>query len=569
MATKGGSNIGAGIVLDGEKEFKKALTEINNGLKVTASELTLVTAKYSDNANSVKALTERNIVLENRIAGQTEKVAKLRDALENSAKQYGESNSKTMAWQVSLNKAEAELIAMEKDLKKSQKELDNFGKEAEDATKQTSSFGDKLSNVIGALGVNLPAGAEQAIKAIDGTKVSTLALVGAVAGLVVGFGKATIETAKYADEVLTLSKVTGLSTDTIQEMNYASELLDVSSETMTSAMRKMIKSMDDAKGGGKDASEAFRTLHLSITNNGKLKDSGQMFYEIVDALGKVKNETERDAIAMQIFGKSAQELNPLIAAGSSSLKEFGAQAREMGYIMSGDTLDAFGNLDDKMQMFSNQAATFKNSIAIILLPVLTAFFDLLNKIDPKIMATVAIIGSIAVIGITVIKAVGDITSTFSAMNPAMLKTTAIVVGVVAALIALAAIIAVISGRGDELNRTMSNVGASVGNMTSTVNGAGSRMQIGRNAKGTSNWRGGLTWVNEEGGEIVDLPRGTRIIPHDVSMEMARNNNSKQGDTFVFQPGSIVIDAKNVKELNDVINAAKRTKQTARAGMVMA
>lgn len=45
--------------------------------------------------------------------------------------------------------------------------------------------------------------------------------------------------------------------------------------------------------------------------------------------------------------------------------------------------------------------------------------------------------------------------------------------------------------------------------------------IGANASGTNNWRGGLTWINEEGGELVNLPRGTQIIPHDVSMEAAR------------------------------------------------
>ena len=115
--------IGTQIKLDGEREFKKALADINAGLRVTASELMLVTAKYSDNATSVQALTDKNDVLERRIYSQTEKIAKLREALEASAREYGESDTKTMKWQVSLNKAEAELVKMEKELQDNSKEL--------------------------------------------------------------------------------------------------------------------------------------------------------------------------------------------------------------------------------------------------------------------------------------------------------------------------------------------------------------------------------------------------------------------------------------------------------------
>lgn len=560
MATKGGSNIGAGIVLDGEREFKKALSEINNGLKVTASELTLVTAKYSENANSVKALTEKGVVLESKMVSQTEKISKLQEALANSAKQYGESNSKTMAWQVSLNKADTELIKMQGELKQNneqlqqaQKEMKKYGNASDEVADKTSGFGNKVGDLANSLGINLPAGADNAIRSLDGTKASTLALVGVVSGLIVGFGKATIETAQLADEIMTLSKVTGLSTDTIQEFNFSSELLDVSSETMTGAMRKMIKSMGDAKEGSKEATNAFRELHVTITNNGKLKDSEQMFYELIDALGKIPNETERDSLAMKVFGKSAQELNPLIDAGSKSLKEFGKQAQEMGYIMSGETLDSFGRLDDSMQMFNNQSTAFKNSIAVVMLPILSAFFELLNKIDPKIMATVAIIGSIAVIAITVINAVGNIASTFEMMNPAVLKTTAIVVGVVAALIALAAIIAVISGQGDNLNRTMAGVASSVGSMTNSVNGAGSQVRY--------SYASGIDYVPSD--RVALIHKGERVQRADENPYNPASSRSSGGDTY-----NMYVKMDEVDEVYKLVSVFKGMKQANRVGTVM-
>lgn len=566
-------DIGAKITLQGEREFRDALKQIESGLKVNASALTLVTAKYADNAKSVEALTAKNNSLKDSLNTQKEKIDTIREALTASAQKYGEADKRTMNWQASLNIAETELIKMDSELKKNNSELEQaqnsmekYGEKTEEVSEKTSSFGGRVNELVSAIGINLPAGAQEAIKALDGQKVSTLALVGATVALVTGFAKASFAAADFADDMLTLSSQTGISTDTLQELKYAAEFVDVSLETMTGSMAKMIRSMSSAQNGSKDASEAFRKLHVSITNNGRLKDSEQMFYELIDALGRVKNETERDALAMQVFGKSAQDLNPLIEAGSARLKELGEEAQKLGIIMSPENLDQLGDLKDHMDKLNEQTSALKLNLGLALAPALIGIFDILNKMNPQVLATVAIIGSVAVVAITVIKSIADITSTFSAMNPATLKTTMIILGVVAALIALAAIIAVITGKGDELNRTMTNIGASVGDVTNTVNNAGNRVQIGRNATGTNSWRGGLTWVNEEGGEILDLPRGTRIIPHDVSMEMARTSNTpKEGDIFL----TLNVKMNEVDEVYKLVNVAKQLKQASRVKAVMA
>ena len=45
------------------------------------------------------------------------------------------------------------------------------------------------------------------------------------------------------------------------------------------------------------------------------------------------------------------------------------------------------------------------------------------------------------------------------------------------------------------------------------------------AKGTDNWKGGLAQIHERGGEIIDLPKGTRVYPHDESIRKARQEGS--------------------------------------------
>ena len=168
------------------------------------------------------------------------------------------------------------------------------------------------------------------------------------------------------------SAVTGIATDKLQEYKYAAELVDVSTETLTKSMSKNIKSMSSAAKGTGATAEAYKKLGVSVTNSdGSLRDSQEVYWELIDALGKVDNETERDAMAMQILGKSAQELNPLIEAGSARMAELGQQAHEAGAVLSDEALNSFGAFDDQMQYLKVNAQAAKNALGTALLPMLT------------------------------------------------------------------------------------------------------------------------------------------------------------------------------------------------------
>jgi len=178
--------------------------------------------------------------------------------------------------------------------------------------------------------------------------------------------------AAYADTVLTESTVTGIATDKLQEYMYAAELVDVSTDTLTKSMAKQIKSMKAVQDGTKLSVEAYEKLGVQVTNtDGSLRDSDTVYWEVIDALGKVENETERNALAMQILGKSAQELNPLIEAGAERMTELGEQAHAAGYVVSDEMLKAYGALDDQLQYLNVGATAAKNALGTVLLPVLT------------------------------------------------------------------------------------------------------------------------------------------------------------------------------------------------------
>lgn len=215
--------------------------------------------------------------------------------------------------------------------------------------------------------------AEKALKAV----VATAAAVGtAVAGATAAAGKAlvdlTVNTSKEADELKTLSSQTGMTTGSLQELKYASELIDVDLNTITGSMTKLEKTMSSAASGGKTASKAFKSLGISVKeSDGSLRDQEEVFWEAIDALGKIDNLTERDAMAMQLFGKSAKELNPLIDAGSEEFAKLADEAHRIGYVMDDETLDAFGQFDDNMQRLRNTSKAVSQSFGSVLLPILT------------------------------------------------------------------------------------------------------------------------------------------------------------------------------------------------------
>lgn len=368
-------NFGMKIGLEGEKEFKKALADINQSFKVLGSEMKVVESQFSKNDNSVEALTARNQMLNKEIEAQKAKVETLRAALENASTSFGENDKRTQAWQIQLNNATAALNNMERELDANNKALDEAEKGFEDAEKDADQFGDEVEDA-GEQSDDASgkfSGLGTACKAAAATMAAAFAAVSAAA---VAGAKALVDMstagAAYADGVITTSSQTGIATGKLQEYMYAAELVDVSTETLTKSMAKQIKSMKAVQDGTKLSVEAYDKLGVSVTNaDGSLRDSDTVYWEVIDALGKIQNETERDALAMQILGKSAQELNPLLEQGAARMNELGEQAQAAGYVMSDDMLNAYGALDDQLQYLNVGATAAKNALGTVLLPLLT------------------------------------------------------------------------------------------------------------------------------------------------------------------------------------------------------
>ena len=479
--------------------FKAEAAEFNKEIKGLKDETTKLNKEFALEQEQLKKTGTEAQKLESRmdylskkqeIAGKAVKATE--DQLQKAKATYGENSkeveileNKLLDAKLAYEKVGTQIDATSDKLndqtdkwKKAQKGLDDFGSKADNA-------GKKLAPV-------------------------SAAAAGALTALV----GVAVKSGEAADEINTLSKTSGLSVETLQKFSMASDVIDVSMEALTGALSKTTKSMsaardsasgmtmsladqekqaisiekaqikynDAVKKNGEDSleareanlklkdlqdqtpaalkgsAEAFKTLGVSVVDSsGNLRDNEDVFFDSIEALGLIENQTERDAIAMQIFGKSATDLNPLILGGADALREMGQAAEDKGLILTQEELDTANALNDTLDTMKAETMQGLMKLGAELAPILVPLFqtvgdaisgvvDWLGGLDEKsltmIMTILAIVAGLAPLLIIVGKVATGISALmglFSAIAPIIAfiaSPVGIIIAIVAALIAV-------------------------------------------------------------------------------------------------------------------------------------
>lgn len=414
-----GSRIaGITIELNGDTtKLQESLRGVDKSLKTTQTELKDVDRLLKLDPKNVDLLKQRHELLGKAVNDTEEKLRQEKLALEQlkNADPSEENAQKQRA-------LEREISATEQSLKSYKSELDK-------------------SNV------SLQIVGQTAQQVADKTKALSIAAAGFGAALV---GNA-YKSAQFADDLNTLSKQTGFSTDELQKMQYASDLIDVSFDTMTGSIRKLTSNMSSGK-------KVFDTLGVSIYNaDGSMRDATDVWYDSIEALSQVQNETERDALSMELFGKSAMEMAGIVDDGGASLRALGEEAEQAGVIISGDALQSANEFNDAIDRFKATAqASFMKAgatLAEVLTPalervatavsnVLTWFANLdgtQQSLILTITAVVAAISPVAAIIAKITQVVSTLKTAWTALSMAFTAISGpvgIVIAVVGALIAI-------------------------------------------------------------------------------------------------------------------------------------
>lgn len=370
-------NFGFKIGVEGEKEFKNALRDINTSFKVLGSEMNLVTSQFDKQDKSVAAITARNEVLNKEIDAQKNKIGTLEGALKNAAESFGENDKRTQAWQIQLNNANADLNKMEGELDKNNKALDESGDEFSEAGKEADKFGDELkdaSNVTDEAGGKF----EKLGPIMKGLAIGIGTAMVAIGTAAVTAGKKLFDMANDAaeagDNIDKASQRIGLSRKGYQEWEYVLSQNGASIDSLDNGLKKMNNTVDDAINGSSSATEKFGRLGISMDDL-KGKSREEVFEMTVAGLQGMSDESEKAAVANDLLGSSSVELAALLNQTSESTNELKDKASELGMVMSDSAVGAAVNYTDAMDNLTRSFSGVKNNITAELLPGFTMILD--------------------------------------------------------------------------------------------------------------------------------------------------------------------------------------------------
>lgn len=396
--------------------FQKSLKSLDKDLKTTQDNLKDVDKLLKLNPGNVDLLRQKQKGLQDAIGGTKKRLDELKDAQKTVAKGTAE-------WDA----LQREIIDTEGKLDALQREYKSFGSIAKQQLKAVGGALNDTGGKVEAFGRKL-------------TPVSAAA--GAIGGALLKMGYDAITS---ADDLTTLSQQTGISTDDLQKMKYAADLVDVSVEDISGAIRKMKTKLDPAN-------ETFAELGVAVTNaDGSLRDATDVFYDTLGALSAIQNETERDQVAMSLFGKGADSLAGIIDDGGAALRAYGDEAERLGLILDKDTLDGLNATNDaidkaKMEI-TGTIAQIGADLGSVLAPaiskageLISKVTDALRKLSPeqtgtilKIVGIVAAIAPVIMIGGKLISGIGSLVSVIGTVVGVLGGPLTLAIGAVVAI----------------------------------------------------------------------------------------------------------------------------------------
>lgn len=372
------------IVLEGEREYARAMSDAARQIKALNAEERLAAAQFQATGNAQEHAAEQARILRDQIALQKQAVDAAEQAVRQLTQQGVQPNDDALVkWKTKLTNARTSLVQLqtrldgvESDLKEDTTE---FGKAGEAAT----GYGEDLKKIGGTINTQAAIDSIGRItSAIEGTVRMAARATRAVVNI-------AVEAGKWADDIKTTADQMGIDPETLQSWQYAAMFIDTEMTDISKSWQDIGKRLLD---GNNDYAVGLDQMGIATRDAaGNLRSTEDIFWDAIDYLHGIDDESIRAAKATELFGNDWRKINPLIQAGSKAFKSLAAEGREVA-VVSNDNVDELGSMQDsfdglqmrftklKMDTLAALAPTFKD-VADALSVAVTALNEFISSAE--------------------------------------------------------------------------------------------------------------------------------------------------------------------------------------------
>lgn len=377
-------DIGPKIGIDGEAEFRKEIKQITDNIKTLGSELKVVASAADAEGESIESLSQQNDILNRTISELEKRLSAQQDMMDKAASKYGEADTKTQAWQRTVNATQTEINKLRSQINKNEQAMDDLANSTDDAGDSMDDLGDAADNSGGKLGAMTVAMGDLISSGIQ----ACISAVGNLISSIWNLDEATEEYRIAQGRLNTAFEAAGMSTEAAETAYTEFYKILGDTDTATEASQLLAQLSENEQ-------DLTKWTRIAAGVSGTFGDSLPIegLIEAANETANVGTVTGTLADALNWVGVSEDEFNAKLAECSDA-SERNQLIMETLSGQYDEAADAFyENNDTLVQARENQAAmdetlsnlgttisNLKNSLLNEFAPAITGVVDAFNAL---------------------------------------------------------------------------------------------------------------------------------------------------------------------------------------------
>ena len=180
------------------------------------------------------------------------------------------------------------------------------------------------------------------------------------------------DAARLGDSMAKSARRIGVTTETLSRYSFAAKLAGTTSGAVERAFKTLGTRANDVQDGLTETIRSFEKLGVqALDEEGNIRELDTLFLEVIDSLSKLENKALRNALAVELFGRSGLAMIPMLDQGTDALRRQLDEAESLGGVWSTETGRMAEDFQDAITRMSTAWEAFKRTFFVELAPLIT------------------------------------------------------------------------------------------------------------------------------------------------------------------------------------------------------